>query len=106
LRPEPPVDDNTPITLDAGDNALLDALSRDGRMGYAELASVTGWSDSTVKRRMDHLRRSGVLTYMLDIPPAALGFHAEARLWMSVQPSRLAATPSGSRLTRRCRSSR
>jgi DNA-binding Lrp family transcriptional regulator len=92
LRPQPPVDDNTPIALDAGDNALLDSLSRDGRTGYAELASVTGWSESTVKRRMDHLRRSGVLTYMLDVPPGALGFHTEARLWMSVQPSRLADT--------------
>ncbi|MBP2327603.1 DNA-binding Lrp family transcriptional regulator [Kibdelosporangium banguiense] len=92
LRPEPPAVDDTPITLDAGDKALLGALSLDGRTGYAELASVTDWSDSTVKRRMDHLRRSGVLSYMLDIPPAALGFHAEARLWMSVQPSRLVGT--------------
>jgi DNA-binding Lrp family transcriptional regulator len=92
LRPQPPVDDHTPITLDAGDNALMEALSRDGRMGYADLASVTGWSDSTVKRRMDHLRHNGVLSYMLDIPPAALGFHTEARLWMNVQPSRLVAT--------------
>jgi DNA-binding Lrp family transcriptional regulator len=87
LRPDPPVDDGTPISLDAGDLALLEALSRDGRMGYAELAANTGWSDSTVKRRMDHLRRNGVLTYMVDIAPSALGLHAEARLWMSVRPS-------------------
>lgn len=92
LRPEPPVQDDTPITLDAGDQALLDALSRDGRTGYAELASITGWSDSTVKRRLDHLRRNGVLSYVLDVPPAALGFRAEARLWMNVRPSRLVAT--------------
>jgi DNA-binding Lrp family transcriptional regulator len=92
LRPERPVDDDTPIALDAGDQALLDALSRDGRTGYAELASITGWSDSTVKRRMDHLRRNGVLSYLLDVPVAALGYHAEARLWMNVRPSRLVAT--------------
>jgi DNA-binding Lrp family transcriptional regulator len=36
---------------------------------------------------MDHLRRNGVLTYMVDIAPSALGLHAEARLWMSVRPS-------------------
>nr|WP_042179557.1 Lrp/AsnC family transcriptional regulator [Kibdelosporangium sp. MJ126-NF4]CTQ88256.1 Transcriptional regulator, AsnC family [Kibdelosporangium sp. MJ126-NF4] len=91
LTPPPPAE-GPPIALDATDTVLLEALARDGRMGYAELASVTGWSDSTVKRRMDHLRRAGVLSYMLDVPPAALGFRAEARLWMRVQPSQLVAT--------------
>jgi DNA-binding Lrp family transcriptional regulator len=89
LRPEPPVTDGTPVTLDPGDQVLLDALSRDGRTGYAELAASTGWPDSTVRHRMDHLRRSGVLTYAVDIPPAVLGFRVEARLWMSVRPSAL-----------------
>jgi DNA-binding Lrp family transcriptional regulator len=89
LRPPPPESDGPPIELDKGDQTLLDALSRDGRMGYAELAAITGWSDSTVKRRMDHLRRNGILTYMVDIPSSALGLHAEARLWMSVRPSAL-----------------
>lgn len=92
LMPEPHAQDDTPITLDPGDTVLLEALSRDGRTGYAELATLTGWSDSTVKRRMDHLRRGGVLSYMLDIPPSALGFGAEARLWMRVKPSELVAT--------------
>jgi DNA-binding Lrp family transcriptional regulator len=92
LRPQPTVEDGTPPTLDEADQALLDALARDGRTGYAELASITGWSDSTVKRRMDHLRRTGVLSYVLDVLPGALGFHAEARLWMNVRPSRLSAT--------------
>jgi DNA-binding Lrp family transcriptional regulator len=89
IAPAAPVEDTSPVTLDAGDHALLAALSRDGRLGYAELASVTGWSDSTVKRRMDHLRHSGVLTYLVDVPPAALGYLMEARLFMSVQPSAL-----------------
>ncbi|MCE7004003.1 Lrp/AsnC family transcriptional regulator [Kibdelosporangium philippinense] len=92
LQPSPLVPDDTPIRLDPGDSVLLEALSRDGRTGYAELAPVTGWSDSTVKRRMDHLRQAGVLSYMLDIPPSALGFAAEARLWMRVKPSCLVAT--------------
>ncbi|MET0133712.1 MAG: AsnC family transcriptional regulator [Kibdelosporangium sp.] len=81
-------DDAVPAAAD--DRALLDALAHDGRMGYAELATITGWSDSTVKRRMDHLRRSGVLAYMLDISHAALGFQTEARVWMTIQPSALA----------------
>ncbi|MEU1667508.1 Lrp/AsnC family transcriptional regulator [Streptomyces sparsogenes] len=93
----PPVDDAEDpegVTLEEGDRALFDALSRDGRASYAELAAATGWSDSTVRRRLLALRRAGVLAFLVDIPPAALGFRAEARLWMSVRPSRLAAVAS------------
>ncbi|MGW3186081.1 Lrp/AsnC family transcriptional regulator [Kitasatospora sp. NPDC001119] len=89
LRPAPPVPGADPVTLDEGDHALLEALSRDGRASYTELTSCTGWSESTVKRRMEHLRHTGVLSYEVDIPAAALGYHAEARLWMSVRPSAL-----------------
>jgi DNA-binding Lrp family transcriptional regulator len=78
-----------PVTLGDADHALLETLSKDGRAGHAELAAVTGWSESTVKRRMEHLRRTGVLYFDVDIPGEFLGYHAEARLWMSVQPSEL-----------------
>ncbi|KOU01198.1 hypothetical protein ADK86_12865 [Streptomyces sp. NRRL F-5755] len=30
-----------------------------------------------------------MLAFLVDIPPAALGFRAEARLWLSVQPSQI-----------------
>ncbi|MEV0697460.1 Lrp/AsnC family transcriptional regulator [Saccharopolyspora sp. NPDC050389] len=89
LRPELPPPDDGPVVLDAGDEALLRGLARDGRMGYGELAADTGWSESTVRRRIDHLRRAGVLRYQVEISPGALGFHAEARLWISVRPSAL-----------------
>jgi DNA-binding Lrp family transcriptional regulator len=89
LRPEPPAPDDGPTDLSQADHALMEVLSRDGRAGFGELADATGWSESTVRRRMDHLRRTGVLRYELDLPPAALGYHGEARLWMSVRPSAL-----------------
>jgi len=93
LRPgPPPADDGEPVVLDDGDQALLAALSLDGRTGHAELAGVTGWSESTVRRRMDRLVASGALFYDLDIPPEALGYQTQARLWMSVRPADLAAT--------------
>ncbi|GAA4625006.1 Lrp/AsnC family transcriptional regulator [Actinoallomurus vinaceus] len=91
LRPEPPSPDYEPIELSEADHALLSALSADGRAGHAELASVTGWSESTVRRRMDELRRAGVLFYDLDARSEAFGYHAEARLWVSVLPSELVA---------------
>ena len=88
LKPEPQPGAGLPV-LDDGDHALLQALAQDGRTPYAELAARTGWSDSTVKRRMDQLRRAGVLVFDVDVPPAVLGYAAEARLWMSVRPSAL-----------------
>jgi len=92
LRPDPlPAPDGEPVILDDGDRALLAALSVDGRTGHAELAGVTGWSESTVRRRMDRLLGSGALFYDVDIPPAALGYQVEARLWMSVRPAELAS---------------
>lgn len=99
LTPPPAADRDSEVDLKAdaeasmdlreGDRALLEALGRDGRAGYAELATVTGWSDATVRRRIATLRRAGILIFLVDIPSAALGFRAEARLWMSVQPSQL-----------------
>jgi DNA-binding Lrp family transcriptional regulator len=41
---------------------------------------------------MDRLYGSGVLFYDIDIPLQSLGFHTDARLWMSVRPADLAAT--------------
>ncbi|WP_272924802.1 MULTISPECIES: Lrp/AsnC family transcriptional regulator [unclassified Streptomyces] len=77
-----------------GDRSLFDLLSQDGRASCIELAAATGWSESTVRRRLTTLRRAGVLTFLVDISPAALGFRSEARLWMSVRPSRLTAVAS------------
>ncbi|GAA4616925.1 Lrp/AsnC family transcriptional regulator [Actinoallomurus liliacearum] len=91
LRPDLPVPDDEPVDLSEADYALLGALSVDGRTGHAELAAVTGWSESTVRRRMDQLRRAGVLFYDIDVPSEVFGHHVEARLWVSVQPSKLVA---------------
>ncbi|MFI0154719.1 Lrp/AsnC family transcriptional regulator [Streptomyces lydicus] len=89
LRPAPVAAVPEPVALDDQDRVVLELLARDGRAGYRELAAATGSADSTVKRRLDALRRSGVLGYALDLSPAALGFPTEARLWMSVRPSGL-----------------
>ncbi|MGW0806074.1 Lrp/AsnC family transcriptional regulator [Nonomuraea sp. NPDC002799] len=84
--------DGAPITLGPGDEALLAALSRDGRAGYPDLAAATGWSESTVKRRMEQLCSAGVLFFDMDVLPPLLGYRVEAQLWMSVPPAELDAT--------------
>ncbi|GAB2820011.1 Lrp/AsnC family transcriptional regulator [Actinoallomurus bryophytorum] len=87
LRPPPILTDDGPVELDDGDKALLRVLSLDGRAPYAELASATGWSETTVKRRMHALRRSGIVNYQLDMAPAAVGFGTQARLWIAARPA-------------------
>ena len=74
------------------DLALLRELGVDGRTSHAELAKAVGWSESTVRRRMDQLREAGMLHYDLELDLPAFGFHAPTWLRMSVPPSELAAT--------------
>ncbi|MGW4799731.1 Lrp/AsnC family transcriptional regulator [Nonomuraea sp. MG754425] len=91
-RLHPPRDEGARIELGPGDQVLLDELSRDGRAGHAALAAATGWSESTVRRRMEQLVAAGVLYFDTDVLPAVLGYRAEAQLWMSVPPADLDAT--------------
>lgn len=72
-----------------GDEELFAALAEDGRAGFAELAAATGWSETTVRRRLDELLRSGAMHFEADVDNAALGGAEHARLWMSVAPSHL-----------------
>jgi len=72
------------------DAALFAALAVDGRTPYADLAAATGWSETTVRRRMDQLRDAGVLHFDLEADMATFGFRTSAWLWLSVPPSHLA----------------
>jgi DNA-binding Lrp family transcriptional regulator len=80
------------VELGELDFALFDALGADGRASHAELAAVTGWSESTVRRRMEQLRDTGVLYFDLELDIPAFGFRSPTWLWLSVPPSELAAT--------------
>lgn len=73
------------------DRPLLDALARDGRAGYAELAASTGWSHRQVARRMTALVESGALYFDVDIAVSLVGFQSTANLWLTVEPARLHA---------------
>lgn len=90
LRPSQPAE--KPTELSKTDEALLSVLAQDGRASYAVLAQKANISESSARRKVDHLRRTGVLEVQLDADPATLGFPTQARLWMSVKPSALAET--------------
>jgi DNA-binding Lrp family transcriptional regulator len=79
------------VELGELDMALFGALGADGRTSHADLATATGWSESTVRRRMDQLRDAGVLYFDLELDLPTFGFRTSTWLWMSVSPSQLAA---------------
>ena len=82
----PAVRSGSGAAAEPGDAALLAALAVDGRLSWAELAAVTGWSESRVARRVEALRAAGVLYFDLEVAHEALGHHVEALLWLSVAP--------------------
>ncbi len=79
-----------PFPLSPGDRRILDVLAVDGRTSAAELATATGWSQTTVRRRLSELRSSGALYYDLDLHSVALGPELRTGLWLEVEPARLA----------------
>jgi DNA-binding Lrp family transcriptional regulator len=93
LQPtEPIVRIHGSVTLDDGDRRLLAELGQDGRADLSDLADATGWSQSTVRRRMAQLRDSGALYFDLDYDRRIFNLEATALLWLSVAPAELAAT--------------
>jgi DNA-binding Lrp family transcriptional regulator len=74
------------------DEPLLAELARDGRASHAALAGAIHWHESTVRRRIDELRRAGLLYFELDLDNRFFGMNAQAMLWLSVEPSRLDET--------------
>jgi DNA-binding Lrp family transcriptional regulator len=86
-RPRPTAPDEGTNDLDA---ALFDVLALDGRTPYADVAAATSYSETTVRRRMDQLRDTGLLYFDLELDMPSFGFRSSAWLWLSVPPSHLA----------------
>ena len=87
MLPRPPRE--VRIQLAPEDEPLLAELGRDGRASNAALAAAIHWHESTVRRRIDELRRSGLVHFEVDIDNRVLGLHTHALLWLSVAPARL-----------------
>lgn len=73
------------------DDPLIAELGRDGRAPVADLAAATNWHESTVRRRIEELRRAGLLYFDIDVDDAALGVSATVMLWLKIEPARLEA---------------
>ncbi|QKW25928.1 Lrp/AsnC family transcriptional regulator [Streptomyces seoulensis] len=90
LRPPPMPYRPGPVRLDDGDRRLLAVLATDGRAGFEELAVATGWSPTTVRRRMTELREQGLLYLDIDVDWRMFGVNTRTLLWLSVAPAHLA----------------
>ncbi len=65
--------------MDALDRKLVDALRRDGRASYAELARTVGLSSSAVHERVAKLESSGVIMgYRAVVAPSSIGLGVTA----------------------------
>jgi DNA-binding Lrp family transcriptional regulator len=73
------------------DDPLLAELTRDGRTPVAELAAATHWHESTVRRRLDELRRAGLLYFDVDLDESVVGINANVMLWLKIEPASLDA---------------
>ncbi|MEV0085117.1 Lrp/AsnC family transcriptional regulator [Saccharopolyspora sp. NPDC050642] len=79
------------VQLAPDETAILDLLAVDGRAGNDQIAAAAGISASTAWRRVESLRKRGLVFIRADIEPALLGRAVEALLWLRVAPGSLAA---------------
>lgn len=85
--------------LDDIDQQIVAALRVDARASFAEIGASVGLSAPAVKRRVDRLRSSGVITgFAAVVDPSALGWATEAYVEVYCQgkttPAMIAAAVS------------
>jgi DNA-binding Lrp family transcriptional regulator len=81
----------TEALLRPEDDPLLAELTRDGRTPVADLAAATHWHESTVRRRIEELRKAGLLYFDIDVDESVLGINANVMLWLKIAPACLDA---------------
>ena len=89
FEPGPETGERAPVALDDGDRRMLAVLGRDGRAELAELAAATGWSQSTVRRRLAQLWASGAAYLDVEYDYRIYNLLARVQLWASVDPAEL-----------------
>ncbi len=89
--PAPGTEDADAAVLRAEDDPLLAELAHDGRAPIADLAAATHWHESTVRRRIEELRRAGLLYFDIDVDDAVLGANVNVMLWLKIESASLEA---------------
>jgi len=78
-----------PVQLSREDRLLLGSLAEDGRRTYEEIGRLCGCSEQTAARRVESMRRSGLLSIRALTDPRLLGLPVGALLRISVAPERV-----------------
>lgn len=73
------------------DETLVAALAEDGRMRWRDLAARAGIMESTARRRVENMCRSGALRLRTIVEPEMLGLPVTAFLWLRIDPRRVDA---------------
>ena len=86
---------SSPAPFDELDRKIVTALMANARTSFAEIGASVGLSATAVKRRVDRLRETGVITgFTATVRPSALGWRTEAYVEVSCEgaapPRRLA----------------
>lgn len=89
-----------PTPFDELDRKIITALMANARTSFAEIGAVVGLSSTAVKRRVDRLRDTGVITgFTATVKPSALGWRTEAYVEVycegAAPPRRLAEVVRG-----------
>ncbi|WP_254206584.1 Lrp/AsnC family transcriptional regulator [Nocardia alni] len=85
-RPSP---DSTRHGVCDSDATLFTALRADGRASVNDLSAATGWSTTTVARRIAELLDCGALYFDVDVEGSLFGITTRALLWATIAPGRL-----------------
>lgn len=70
--------------MDELDRRLIIELAKDARQNSAELSSKLGVSETTVRRRIQHLQERGIITFTVIPNPAKLGYSIIAIIALEV----------------------
>ncbi|MFJ8192741.1 Lrp/AsnC family transcriptional regulator [Streptomyces sp. NPDC096094] len=89
-----------PASFDELDRKIVTALVANARTSFAEIGAAVGLSSTAVKRRVDRLRETGVITgFTATVRPSALGWRTEAYVEVycegAAPPRRLAEVARG-----------
>jgi len=71
--------------MDELDHRLIAELAKDARQSSAELSSKLGVSETTVRRRIQHLGEQGVITFTVIPDPVKLGYSIIAIVALEVE---------------------
>lgn len=76
--------------VDEIDLAILKYLQEDASMPFTEIARRLKLSESTVRKRVERMRREGIIKkFTAIVDPSKLGLNAVAIIGIDVDPSRL-----------------